>query len=203
MGQLVGESMHPYATDSRERERVFLGLAALAVGAAWLLSRILVAAEVSAPWWLDAPSTMGFYGIFFSCFDRVLWRHPALHRFGIVKVPVLEGLWKGELRTSFDEHAARHDVDVQIQQTWTRIGLGLRGKDSASQSVAATILTESPDGVVLNYQYRNEPLSHAIDSMQIHYGTAKLILENNVTLSGEYYSGRGRQNFGAIRLRKA
>ena len=39
--------------------------------------------------------------------------------------------------------------------------------------------------------------------MNIHEGTANLeILKNDTELKGYYYSGRGRQNFGEILLKK-
>jgi hypothetical protein len=145
---------------------------------------------------------MGFYGVFYTLFEKKLWRTGILRQFGLVRVPILEGAWKGTITTSFDEHAATHNVEVQICQTWTRIAVNLRGKDSTSHILAATLLTESPEGVVLSYQYRNEPLPQAVGTMQIHYGTARLTLSNTGRLEGEYYSGRGRQNFGSIRIER-
>jgi hypothetical protein len=38
--------------------------------------------------------------------------------------------------------------------------------------------------------------------MQIHHGTARLRVIDENTLEGDYYSGRGRQNYGSITLRK-
>jgi hypothetical protein len=194
--------MHPYATDSNERQYIPLILAGLAIAAALLLSYLLDAFSIQIPWWIDAPSTMGFYGIFFSLFNKKIWKMELLRSIGLVKVPVLEGPWKGTITTSFDEHASTHDVEIQIIQTWTRIAVNLEGKDSKSNTLAATLLTESPEGIVLSYQYRNEPLPHAVDAMRIHYGTARLTFSNTGRLEGEYYSGRGRQNFGSISLER-
>ncbi len=64
--------MHPYATDSNERKTITFGLALLSVGAAWILSRVLASTSLSVPWWFDAPSTMGFFGLFYTFFDRVI-----------------------------------------------------------------------------------------------------------------------------------
>ncbi|MBI4464146.1 MAG: hypothetical protein HY647_05530 [Acidobacteria bacterium] len=194
--------MHPYATDSSERKYVPLVLAGLAIGAAWGFSRLLLFLNVPVAWWIDAPSTMGFYGIFYALFDKKLWEIRLLRKLGVVKVPLLEGDWQGTLSTSFDEHAAKHHVEVQIKQSWTRIVLYLRGRDSKSHTLAATLLIESPEGIVLSYQYRNEPLPHAVGTMQIHYGTARLALSDSDVLEGDYYSGRGRQNFGSLHLER-
>jgi hypothetical protein len=194
--------MHPYATDSSERKQVPLILAGFAIAAAWGLTRLLMVLDFQIAWWIDAPSTMLFYGIFYTLFDKVLWKIKPLRQFRLVKVPNLQGDWEGTLSTSFDEHAKKHSVDVQIIQSWTRLVLYLRGRDSKSHSLAATLITEGPDGVVFSYQYRNEPLPQANESMQIHYGTARLTLSAAGILEGDYYSGRGRQNFGSLHLER-
>src|SRR6266404_1028256 len=131
--------MHPYSTDSSEREQVLFGLALLAVGAAWGLSRLLHATQITVPWWFDAPSTMAFYGAFFKLFDRLLWRTPFSHRIGLVKVPVLSGNWKGYVTSSFDGHKKPHEVRVQIEQTWTQIMVLLSSGTSQSHTLTAAI----------------------------------------------------------------
>jgi hypothetical protein len=194
--------MHPYGTDSNERQYIPFILAGLAIAAAWLLFRVLDGLSIQIAWWIDAPSTMGFYGLFYTLFNRWIWRLELLHDLKLIKVPVLAGSWKGVISTSFDEHASAHDVEVEIIQTWTQISISLHGKDSKSHTLAATLLTDSPGGIVLSYQYRNEPLPHAISAMQMHYGTARLNLAKTGRLEGEYYSGRGRQNYGSVHLER-
>lgn len=194
--------MHPYATDSNEREKVIFGLAVLAVSTAWAFSRLLAFAHFTAPWWLDAPSTMAFFGLFYGTFDRVLWRQQWAHRLGLVKVPVLDGEWCGHVRSSFDQHAGEHAVKVHIKQCWTQISLVLESTGSISRTVVASLHVSTPEGAVLSYQYRNEPKPDAVGTMQIHYGTARLVLRDTDVLDGDYYSGRGRQNYGSITLRK-
>jgi hypothetical protein len=194
--------MHPYSTDSNEREQIIFGLALLAVGAAWSFSRLLHAAQIIAPWWLDAPSTMGFFALFFGLFDHVLWRWSALHRVGLVKVPILTGNWRGHLTSSFDQPAKLHEVRVRINQTWTRVAILLQSDTSKSYSHVAAIQVEAPDGVVLSYQYENEPQSGAAETMAIHQGSARLNFEDGRCLEGYYYSGRGRQNYGTVHLER-
>jgi len=38
-------------------------LALLSIGLAWMSSRFLAAAHLALPWWLDAPSSLAFYGV--------------------------------------------------------------------------------------------------------------------------------------------
>jgi hypothetical protein len=195
--------MHHYGTDSNERKYVPLFLAALAITTALGFSQLLLWVHVIIPWWLDAPSTMGFYGFFYALFDRKLWRGGLLHRLGIVKVPVVDGHWQGFLRSSHENHSLDHRVDVQVKQTWTRISVRLESGSSHSHTTVAHIHIFSPEGVVLSYQYQNDPAPGALDAMQIHHGTARLRVVDENNLDGEYYSGRGRQNYGSIILRKA
>jgi len=145
---------------------------------------------------------MTFYGVFIGAFDRALWRIPLLHRIGLVKVPVLAGNWRGYVSSSFDEYAVNHEVGVQILQTWTRIAILLQSGSSRSHTLVAAVQVHASDGVVLSYQYQNEPQPGAVETMQIHHGTARLIYTGRRILSGDYYSGRGRQNYGSIYLER-
>jgi len=48
----------------------------------------------------------------------------------------------------------------------------------------------------------NEPNADAAETMQIHRGTARLVLTGNDELQGDYYTGRGRKNTGGMRLHR-
>ncbi|SRR5712692_2721718 len=194
--------MHSYSTDSSERERILFGLALLSVGAALGLSRILHASHITLPWWFDAPSTMTFYGVFFTVFDRALWRIPLLRQIGLLEVPVLAGNWTGHLLSSFDNHSKPHSVQVRIEQTWTRIMIALQSELSASFTLVAAIQVNAADGIVLSYQYENQPRPNALKTMEIHLGTARLVFARGRCLEGYYYSGRGRQNYGTLYIER-
>ncbi len=59
------------------------------------------------------------------------------------------------------------------------------------------------NGIVLSYEYRNEPLPRAVETMHAHRGTCSLELSSDgETLNGDYYSGRDRREFGSIHLAK-
>src|SRR5882672_2498550 len=87
--------MHGYSTDSGERRVVPLLLASVAIALAWLSSNILAVMHVSLPWWLDAPSTLGYYGLLYALFDNILWRNRFVRNLGLVRVPNLAGRWRG------------------------------------------------------------------------------------------------------------
>jgi hypothetical protein len=64
--------MHGYSIDSSERKIVPLLLALLAIALAWASSKFLAIAHLAVPWWLDAPSSLAFYGALYGLFDRYL-----------------------------------------------------------------------------------------------------------------------------------
>jgi hypothetical protein len=74
--------MHGYSTDSDEKRIVPLFLAGLAIALAWMSSNLLATKHFSMPWWMDAPSSMFFYGTLCALLDTRLWRHPLMRKLG-------------------------------------------------------------------------------------------------------------------------
>ena len=194
--------MHGYSTDSDERRVVPLFLALVAISLAWLSFKFLAVIHFSTPWWVDAPSLMAFYGALYALFDRHLWRSRLIHKLGLVKTPNLAGRWHGYLTSSFDHHAKRYDLCVQIVQSWTQISVLLSTATSASRSCVAVIQVADPEGVALIYQYENQPVADATSTMHMHYGTAMLRMSGGTKLTGDYYAGRDRGTFGRISCRR-
>jgi hypothetical protein len=194
--------MHGYSTDSGERRVVPLLLASVAIVLAWVTSRILAITHLSVPWWLDAPSSLAFYGVLYSLFDTYLWRNSLVSKLGLARIPNLGGRWSGHLISSFDGHTTSHPLVINIFQTWTHIAVFLSTAQSMSRSCAAMIQVDDPDGVALIYQYQNQPLADAMNTMHMHYGTAVLKVSNGDCLIGDYYAGRDRRTFGRICCRR-
>lgn len=191
--------MHSYATDSNERKLVPFLLAILSVLSAWFLKRVLGVLEFTIPWWLDAPSVVGFYWMFYIIFDKYLWKMHILRKTGLVKVPDLHGTWEGYITSSFNAHAAKYNGTIKICQNWARIIIDLRTQNSKSHSLTAAILTENQNAIVISYEYLNEPMPNAKTTMHTHRGTARLMLTpDGQTFEGAYYTGRDRQNFGVL-----
>jgi len=190
--------MHGYSTDSNERRVVPLLLALMAIALAWMSSKFLAVMHLSILWWLDAPSSMAFYGALYALFDKYLWRNSFVYNMGLVRIPNLTGRWRGYLITSFDGHTKRHDLMIHIFQSWTQIIVFLTTATSMSRSSAAVIQVDDPEGAALIYQYQNQPLADAMRTMHMHYGTAMLRVSNDGCLAGDYYAGRDRRTFGRI-----
>jgi SMODS-associating 2TM, beta-strand rich effector domain len=195
--------MHPYSTDSEERAQIPLYIAGLGILLAWLLFQLVThcLASTRLPFWVEIPGTGAMYAALYTLFQHHCWKWKVFHRFCIVRIPDLEGEWKGSVSSSFDKNAATHHVTVTIRQNWTHIFITLSSSVSDSKSLVAALETRS--GVVLSYQYLNMPKPHAGETLHAHRGTAVLTLSGDGTqLSGEYYSSRDRQNYGALELKK-
>jgi len=190
--------MHPYSTNSEERSRIPFYAAAFAFLLAWLIATILK--DVHIPFWLEVPGTGTLYAVLLAVFRSYLWRWRLFRVVGIVKVPDLEGKWHGHVTSSFDTLAEQLPVTVQIRQNWTHMAIHLTADGSRSRSVVASLYV-AEDETVLNYQYENEPNVRATQTMHAHNGTASLrVTDNNRRLTGDYYSGRDRNNHGQITL---
>lgn len=195
--------MHPYATDSNERKQVAFLLAIISVLATWFLNKSFEFLKITIPWWIDAPSVLGFYTIFYNIFNKHAWRSTILKRIGLVRVPNLNGTWSGYITSSFNEHAKKKDATIEIHQNWVSIRINMRTQNSKSHSLIAGILTENKNAIVISYEYLNEPMPNAKATMHAHRGTVRLTIKpDNQTFEGEYYTGRDRQNFGILSFKR-
>lgn len=193
--------MHPYATDSRERVNIIVYLALLSVAIAYGFHFVLTKSGVQWPWWAEAPSVMGVFGVLYTLFDKKLWRCKWLHKIGVVKIPDLNGRWSAEGYSS--TYQEEFVGEVQIRQTWTHISVIMETQRSRSHSLTASLLLNQPDGITLSYEYRNEPKPSALPTMHAHRGTTVLRLKGERLIEGEYYSGRDRLNYGTLSLKRA
>lgn len=193
--------MHQYSIDTKERRYISLILVIISILLAWSFHKILIYYKLVLPWWLDAPSIVFFYGVLFTIFDKFCWKWKIFHKINFIKTPNLNGEWLGFIQSSFDEHSSKVEATLKIFQSWAKIKILLSTDQSSSYSESASIVINTPEGIFLNYQYINEPKANTQKTMHIHRGTARLLLKEN-TLTGEYYSGRDRENFGIINFKR-
>ena len=193
--------MHPYSTQLWERERVFIGLAILSIGLSWSLYQILIVSSIEPPWWVGPPSVVSIYGFTLWVFDHFLWSHPWLGRLKVVGIPSFTGRWVGELSSSFDDYGSKIGLVIVIRQTWLRISIVLSTDSSSSKSQVASLSLDDATDPALSYQYLNDPQGDSVAGLNIHRGTAVVVLEGE-NLVGDYYTGRGRGNHGAFTARK-
>lgn len=194
--------MHPYSTNSEERSRIPLYIAGVAFLLAWAIAA-LVKMSHAIPFWIEVPGTGTLYALLFAFFRSYWWRWEWLRAVGIVSVPDLEGEWRGHVTSSFDQLAQQYPVTVSIRQNWTHISIYLNTDGSRSRSVVASLYV-AEDETALSYLYENVPNVKAKATMHTHSGTASLCAtEADSKLAGDYYSGRDRNNYGQIVLRRS
>jgi len=194
--------MHSYSTDSNERIRIPFFLAGLGILFAWLLSWATKHYHISIPWWLDAPAAMGFYGLLYNFFNQTAWKWRWLHKANLIQTPNFSGIWSGNFYSSYDGHTEQKQATIEIRQTWSDICIVFKNGTSRSKSITAAILTKSGEGIVLSYEYQNEPGYNTVSTMQIHKGFTRLILTTPKTFEGEYFTGRGRLSHGSMNFHR-
>lgn len=191
--------LHPYATETKERARIYWALAIISLLVSWLIQCALEALRVDIPWNLEIPTTpLGLYWILVHWFDTRVWKAPILRKLGIVTIPNIEGKWRVQGVSCPDKEPIEWTGSVTITQTWTGLLIVQETDQSISYSTAAVLGPSDGRGTKLIHQYRNEPkIQGAVQGMNIHYGTAILTIhEGGNKISGEYYSGRGRERYG-------
>jgi hypothetical protein len=190
--------MHSYATDSDRNRKAVVALTVIAIVSAWLLPQILHAIHVTVPWWLDAPSVMGFFGIYWAIYNKWAWkwRIGALH---VSEVPNLSGRWQGNLVSS---HAPETEtqIEVVIHQTATRILVEGHTEHSDSTSIMAALNCQPGLFQGLTYLYQNWPRTLGPGTLEAHRGRAHLKLLSADTLMGEYMTDFKRGNEGRFEL---
>lgn len=192
--------MHPYATDSREREVVLVGIVILCLSLGDGLDQTLNTLEQALPWYVEVPSVLGIVWGLWALFVNRLWKTALFRSLGVVRLPDLNGKWRAIIQTSFDPCNA-YRAEVTITQTWTHISVLLETPNSQSRSLTASLLVKEPE-ITLTYEYRNDPKPGAPSTMHSHRGTAILRLKGRNRMEGEYYSGRDRQNYGSLLLER-
>ena len=175
---------------------VIMGVSVLLV---WLLHIGLGAVDFDPQWWLSVPSFAGCYSGLHWLFDRYVWRLGLLRKLKLINLPDLNGRWVGEVESSYNRDGCAHSVSAVILQRWSKVVIRLETENSRSRSITASLRTSDLTNPELSYQYVNEPKSSAPGTMAMHRGTATLELIGS-RLEGDYYTGRGRGEVGAVRL---
>ena len=194
--------MHDYAIDSRERVLVVRMLFVVSALVAGIAAMLIPADLLPMRWLLPLPSIALVFGVSYWAFDNWLWRWHFLRFLRLISVPDLRGKWTGTIASSYTEFGDQQPVTVTIDQTWTKIAVRLNTAESRSWSVTASILTNSPEGLVLTYLFDNDPEAESAMTMQRFRGTTVLVKTAADQLQGYYYTGRGRETHGSIKLRR-
>lgn len=153
------------------------------------------------PIWIETPSIIGLYELFVKIFEKYLWKYRFIEWLGLPKIPNLNGKWTAVIKSSFNN--TQKEACVTICQSYSKFSMILKTNESTSETNMAAFQLNNPIKRTLTYTYLSKPLSTSVPSLNIHEGTGNFeILEGDKEMTGYYYSGRGRQNFGEITLKR-
>jgi len=180
-------------------------LVAISSFLAYLISVLLRIHNIELPFFIEIPITApAIYAILFEWFDKKLWKLSFFRKLGIIEAEDLNGKWVGYIKSSYDDFLSEIPADLLIAQTATTVKI--RGKFNQSKSISVHEgfgTSDIDQSMALFYFYRNEPNSDATSTMSIHEGSTKLIYNKETdTLQGYYYSGRDRNNYGTINVKR-
>lgn len=195
--------MHSYAIDSNERIVVPLYIAIVSILVGLYIQNLVDSYNLAVPWWIDVPTVFALYGMFYSLFDKCLWKLRFFRIIGLIKTPNLNGRWKGTILSSYNNFKLPFNMTIKIVQSWTKISVLLNTNSSSSYSTIAGIIVENPEKMMLTYQYLNEPNENSAPTMQMHRGTATLDIQADCNrLVGGWYSNRARQTYGRLSIER-
>jgi hypothetical protein len=170
---------------------------------AYAISFILTKNNIVVPFYIEIPSITAIYAFFFTLFDKYFWKFPIFKKIGIIVADDLNGKWQGIIKSSHDNFLSDIKAELNINQTATNIKVHGIFDQSRSVSIHESFgKSEVDDRTALFYFYRNEPQYDATETMVIHEGSVKLIYNGKDELSGYYYSGRDRNHYGTISVKK-
>ena len=195
--------MHNYSNTQVLSPLFYVLLSTLSVASAWVLHLVLSYLGLDELWWIEFPSVLGFYAIFWQWFDKKGWTVTIIRRLFHITTPDLSGNWYSQADTILENNQYTVTAEASVNQTWSKFRISINWHNSTSVSVSASLHEVSPNEFELVYQYVNTPKPLAPQTMNIHRGTAWLALSTDQSqMQGEYFSGRGRNKFGSLTLKK-
>ncbi|MDR4168127.1 hypothetical protein [Bacillus paranthracis] len=202
--------MHEYTVIDHPKHKILFWVAISSMGLSSLISTRI------QPWIqevLNAPviatlSISGvtiFYGLYL-LLNLVIWKIPLFRT--IFHFPSLEGEWEcygisnnTRLNKQFEWYGT-----ITIRQTWDKILITLKTKNSTSNSLSTTggIKYYAGVGYKLSYHYENNPSANSDKDLHKHEGFCILTFnEDEKTAEGCYFNNmKDRQSYGEMKLKR-
>lgn len=215
----------PYSIDGDDmRKKAFVAVVAAAMVLAIILNLIFLpflkdaAEELFDQGIIDAMSAVGLvsfggigtftlFGIFWTLFDRWLWRKPPF--LAIHGIPDLNGEWEGELISSFKDNS---DVNTScsmkliITQTFSKMQCTSHYPSSSSRSAIIGIRECNPKtrSCLLEYSYGNEAGDKSVvettwESEHLGFSRIRCVADK---MDGQYFTNRTPGTKGAFSLHR-
>lgn len=211
--------MTVYGLKSNIREKVLLGISVLSLIVGSILfpvsNTILLLAFGIWPKLEEFLEKWEFLGVFSAqltvvvimgfltwLFNNYLWKTKPFIK--ILDIPNLNGKWVGALKSSHQNEFGEFvivEMTLIIEQIWDKMKCTCTFSQSESFSDVIFLDTESSDGCILKFTYRNK--SHDIScGIPQYLGYNELRLAAPNTLSGTYFTQRTPSTYGTILLNR-
>jgi hypothetical protein len=197
--------MHEYAIEGKGREKILFCIAFISIlltpiinlGLHHLNEKIQNYIEI-----VYTVTSLTAFSLFYWLFNKFIWRVIVK----ILNIPNLNGMWdcKGHSFNSVTKAEFSWDSVIEIKQTWSKIAVYQRTKDSDSHSmsVIGSIKNEENGEIVLSYVYENTPRSDT-PALLKHKGVVTLRFNKYKTkASGDYFNDQNRSTYGTMNLEK-
>lgn len=196
--------MHNYSIDTRERVYVVFKLALISIVLVTILKNFLTNITFIHLSISISSLSLTIFGFIYYLFDNYLWDFKIIRLALGVKVPNLSGEWKGEFVSSYQARddgtgGVKGEVQIKIKQTWSKISICSNNPGSSkSYSHIAGIFLKDPKGIVLKYEYENEPIESFVNSMNRHSGFESIVYDEDDknSMYGSYYNDKYRKTYG-------
>lgn len=190
--------MHGYASDNFFRgPKVYFILGVLAILAASGVRAVLALPLVASYVNTVAVTAGAIYAGLIFLYEQWGWRW-------LSTIKNLNGTWVGNITTTHNGGTSVPCV-MRLRQTWTRMAIELETEQSRSRTTMAALYDDQPGDVGLKYEYVSEPRNLAVQTMHAHRGVCTLAIATDseeARLSGDYFTGRGRETRGEITLHR-
>ena len=198
--------MHDYSMDRHPKEKILFILAFLAIVATPFINQAFVQIQDTLGNWtipLSSVSAFMVFGAVFWIFNQHLWKCKLARKF--LLMPDLNGKWKCDGTTMIkggQETNHPWNAEIDITQSWSKIIIRLRTKDSISSSTSASITRMEGQGFKVLYHYQNDP-TQISETLNKHDGAAEIIFNQDCTEGdGHYFTDQHRSTVGSLKLRK-
>ncbi|WP_346846360.1 hypothetical protein [uncultured Clostridium sp.] len=202
--------MHNYSIDTKEHIYVNFYLALLSVVIVYI-AKDLLKQVTFLPISISISSTsLTLFGVLYALFDKYCWKWKILRFTFKVKTPILSGAWEGEYKSSYGLNddgtgePTEGNIKITIEQTWSKISIKSDSVNSSkSCSQVAGVFVKHNKGIVLKYEYENDPEESFVKSMNKHSGFECLVFdEANEEMNGSYYTDKYRRTYGSKKYKR-
>lgn len=198
--------MHDYSMDRHPKEKILFWLAFAAIMATPYINAAFTGLEDYLGGYALPITGLSVFIVFrtlFWVFDRHLWKYKFIRK--VLLMPDLNGRWVCEGRTDIKNGSDTNYEwvgEINITQSWSKIIIRLKTKNSESLSTAASIRRIDSSGFRVLYVYENDP-KKVEGGLTKHDGTADVTFNFDCEKAeGNYYTDEHRGTVGALKLRR-